>query len=99
MLCGGGAIQHQHMEDKWRQRARELRAPVVEGSLFGMLGQAGKVFACLSVIMVMVTVVSLCISTMSDHQQEEATVCMSQRNAVHGLESSQNTEHYQPNHL
>ncbi|XP_034016264.1 potassium voltage-gated channel subfamily G member 4-like [Thalassophryne amazonica] len=35
-------------------------------------GLAGKMFACLSVIMVLVTVVSLCISTMPDLRDEES---------------------------
>lgn len=82
--------KHQQKEDEWRQRRRALRAPVTEGSLFYMLGEAvenphsgvaGKVFAFLSVVMVVVTVVSLCVSTMSDPEQEEATVCMNQSNA------------------
>ncbi|XP_069572037.1 voltage-gated potassium channel regulatory subunit KCNG4-like [Brachyistius frenatus] len=34
-------------------------------------GLAGKIFACLSIIMVMVTVISLCISTMPDLRDEE----------------------------
>ncbi|XP_041849728.1 potassium voltage-gated channel subfamily G member 4-like [Melanotaenia boesemani] len=34
-------------------------------------GLAGKIFACLSIIMVLVTVVSLCISTMPDLRDEE----------------------------
>ncbi|XP_044215290.1 potassium voltage-gated channel subfamily G member 2-like [Thunnus albacares] len=94
MMCSVEEVaEYQHKEDEWRQkaralRARALRAPVAEGGLFHMLGEAvenphsglaGKVFACLSVIMVVVTVVSLCISTMSDHQQEEATGECSQK--------------------
>ncbi|KAM7420138.1 hypothetical protein PAMA_014717 [Pampus argenteus] len=83
MMCTVEEVaEHQCKEDQWRRRVRALRAPVVKGGLFHMLGEAvenpqsglaGQVFACLSVIMVGVTVVSLCISTMSDHQQEEAT--------------------------
>lgn len=96
--------EHQRKDDEWRQRRRELRAPVAEGSLFHMLGEvvenphsglAGKVFAFLSVIMVVVTVVSLCMSSMSDQQQEEAMVCMNQSNAMYcTVNSSPNTEHY-----
>ncbi|KAL7392870.1 hypothetical protein ABVT39_003111 [Epinephelus coioides] len=80
--------EHQRKEDEWRQRRRALRAPVVEGSLFRMIGEAvenphsglaGKVFAFLSVVMVVVTVISLCISTMSDQQQEEAMGRCSQK--------------------
>lgn len=87
------ATAHQLKEEEWRQaRRRRLRALVVEDSLFHMLGEAvenphsglaGKVFAFLSVIMVVITVVSLCISTMPDpqhQQQEEATVRMNRRN-------------------
>lgn len=86
-------------EDEWREKRRALRTLVTEGSLFHMLGEAvenphsglaGKVFAFLSVIMVVVTVVSLCLSTMSDHQQEDVTVCMNHCNTV---DSSQNKEY------
>lgn len=79
---------HQRKEDEWRQRRRERRARVVNGRLFHRLGEAvenpqsglaGKVLAFVSVIMVVVTVVSLCISTMSNQQQEE--VCINQRHA------------------
>ncbi|XP_042345397.1 potassium voltage-gated channel subfamily G member 4-like [Plectropomus leopardus] len=81
-------VEHQQKEEEWQQRRRILRAPVAEGSLFHMIGEAvenphsglvGKVFASLSVIMVVVTVVSLCISTMSDQQQEEAMGRCSQK--------------------
>ncbi|XP_038568199.1 potassium voltage-gated channel subfamily G member 2-like [Micropterus salmoides] len=80
--------EHQRKENEWRERRRALRAPVAEGSLFHMLGEAvenphsglaGKVFAFMSVIMVVVTVVSLCISTMSDEQEEGATGKCSQK--------------------
>ncbi|XP_070767392.1 voltage-gated potassium channel regulatory subunit KCNG2-like [Enoplosus armatus] len=85
MMCSVEEVaEHQRKENEWRQRRRALRAPVAEGSLFHMLGEAvenphvglaGKVFAFLSVTMVVVTVVSLCISTMSDQQQQEPTGC------------------------
>ncbi|XP_037550984.1 potassium voltage-gated channel subfamily G member 4-like [Nematolebias whitei] len=39
-------------------------------------GLAGKMFACLSIIMVLITVISLCISTMPDLRDEENRVCM-----------------------
>ncbi|XP_070690892.1 voltage-gated potassium channel regulatory subunit KCNG4-like [Pempheris klunzingeri] len=80
--------EHQRKEDEWLQRRRALRTSVAEGSLFHMLGEAvenprsglaGKVFAFLSVIMVVVTVVSLFISSISDHQQEEALGKCSQK--------------------
>ncbi|XP_059195878.1 potassium voltage-gated channel subfamily G member 4-like [Centropristis striata] len=80
--------EHQRKEDEWRQKRRMLRGSVAEGSLFHMLGEAvenphsglaGKVFAFLSVIMVVVTVVSLCMSSMSDQQQEEAMGKCSQK--------------------
>ncbi|XP_051263076.1 potassium voltage-gated channel subfamily G member 4-like [Dicentrarchus labrax] len=76
--------KHQRKEDEWRERRRALRAPMVEGSLFHIMGEtvenphsglAGKVFAFLSVIMVVVTVVSLCISTMPDEQEEATGKC------------------------
>uniref|UniRef100_A0A3P8SHY3 Potassium voltage-gated channel modifier subfamily G member 4 n=1 Tax=Amphiprion percula TaxID=161767 RepID=A0A3P8SHY3_AMPPE len=71
--------QHQRKEKEWRERRKAMRACVVKRSLFYKLGEvvdnpdsglAGKVFACLSVIMVVVTVLSLCIGTMLDGQQE-----------------------------
>jgi len=37
-------------------------------------GLPGKIFACLSVVMVAVTVISLCISTMPDLREEENRV-------------------------
>lgn len=70
---------------------RKRRAPRVGSGLFHMLGEAvenpqsgvaGKVFALLSVIMVVITVVSLCISTMPDQRQEETMVCAKQSRAV-----------------
>ncbi|XP_076593976.1 voltage-gated potassium channel regulatory subunit KCNG4-like [Chaetodon auriga] len=80
---------HQLKEDEWRQTRRRLTALVVQDSLFHMLGEAmenphsglaGKVFAFLSVTMVVITVVSLCISTMpAPCQLEEATGECSQR--------------------
>ncbi|TKS81605.1 Potassium voltage-gated channel subfamily G member 2 [Collichthys lucidus] len=79
--------KHQLKEDAWLQKRRALRAPRIQGSLFYMLGEvvenphsglAGKVFAFLSMNMVVVTVVSLCLSTMSD-QMEEATGKCSQK--------------------
>uniref|UniRef100_A0A7N9AJY7 Potassium voltage-gated channel subfamily G member 4-like n=1 Tax=Mastacembelus armatus TaxID=205130 RepID=A0A7N9AJY7_9TELE len=80
--------EHQRKEDEWREKRRVLKASMREGSLFHRLGEAvenphsglaGKVFAFLSVIMVVTTVVSLCISTMSGYQQEEATGHCSQK--------------------
>ncbi|KAK2910697.1 hypothetical protein Q8A73_008412 [Channa argus] len=78
--------EHQRKEDEWQEKRRALRAAVTQGGLLHMMGQAvenphsglaGKVFAFLSVIMVVLTVVSLC--TMSDHQQEDATEKCSQK--------------------
>ncbi|KAM3873476.1 voltage-gated potassium channel regulatory subunit KCNG4-like [Diretmus argenteus] len=82
----------QRKEEEWRQKRKEARRPVMEATgfcrLFSMLGEAvenprsgvaGKVFACLSVIMVVITVVSLCMSTMSDRQEEEVTGECSQK--------------------
>lgn len=92
MSCVDEVAKHQQKEDEWRERRRALRASLREGSLFHKLGEAvenphsglaGKVFAFLSVIMVMVTVVSLCIGTMPDQQEEEAMVCKKQSNALH----------------
>ncbi|KAK2844059.1 hypothetical protein Q5P01_010718 [Channa striata] len=73
--------EHQRKEDEWREKRRAFRAAATQRGLLHMMGEAvenphsglaGKVFAFLSVIMVVVTVVSLCISTISDDQQEDA---------------------------
>ncbi|KAM4633840.1 voltage-gated potassium channel regulatory subunit KCNG4-like [Polymixia lowei] len=77
--------EHQRKEEEWRQKRTALRARIRDakscGGLLNKLGEivenpnsgpAGKVFACLSVIMVMITIVRLCVSTMPDHRQEEA---------------------------
>lgn len=96
--------EQKRKEDEWREKRRALRALGIEGSLFHMLGEAvenphsglaGKVFAFLSVIMVAVTVVSLCISTMSDHQQEDTKVCTSHSNTMYcTIDLSKKEEHY-----
>ncbi|XP_012697931.1 potassium voltage-gated channel subfamily G member 4a [Clupea harengus] len=71
-------------EEELRQRVAQQRPPVAEtryrkimGHLRDMVenpqsGLPGKIFACLSVIMVAVTVISLCISTMPDLREEES---------------------------
>ncbi len=91
--------KNQLKEDEWRKKRR---TPMKEPSLFHMLGEAvenphsgvaGKVFAFLSVSMVVVTVVSLCVSTMPEQQQEETMVRINQRNALCSeVESSNSTE-------
>lgn len=48
-------------------------------------GLAGKMFACLSIVMVMVTVVSLCMSTMPDLRDEENRVRGSEGSGSEGL--------------
>ncbi|KAG7277451.1 hypothetical protein CRUP_022539, partial [Coryphaenoides rupestris] len=71
-------------EKEWQQRRRELKAPLEAEDghqrLIAALrevmesphsGLAGKVFAFLSIVMVAITVVSLCISTMPDLREEE----------------------------
>ncbi|KAM4744618.1 voltage-gated potassium channel regulatory subunit KCNG4-like isoform 1-T2 [Anableps anableps] len=77
--------ERQRKEEEWRQKRKKLkkRPPQMEKGyrrLVSMLrevmenphsGLAGKIFACLSIIMVLVTVVSLCISTMPDLRDEE----------------------------
>lgn len=79
--------EHQRKEDEWCQRRREMLAVVTGGSFFHKLGEAvenphsgpaGKVFAFLSVLMVVVTIVGLCISTMPDQRQEQAAVGIDQ---------------------
>ncbi|XP_051234397.1 potassium voltage-gated channel subfamily G member 4-like [Dicentrarchus labrax] len=56
-----------HTEKGYRRVIWMLRE-VVENPQSGL---AGKIFACLSVVMVLVTVISLCISTMPDLRDEE----------------------------
>ncbi|KAM4631424.1 voltage-gated potassium channel regulatory subunit KCNG1-like [Polymixia lowei] len=77
--------ERERKEEEWRQKRMALKkdpvgAEVGHGRLIRALrevvenphsGLAGKVFACLSVIMVVITVVSLCISTMPDLREEE----------------------------
>nr|XP_024654951.1 potassium voltage-gated channel subfamily G member 4-like [Maylandia zebra] len=82
MMCSvDEVVQHQRKEEEWRERRRVMRANAEQGSFFHKLGEAvenphsgfaGKVFAFMSVMMVVVTVVSLCISTMPDQQQQES---------------------------
>ncbi|XP_056117254.1 potassium voltage-gated channel subfamily G member 4a [Rhinichthys klamathensis goyatoka] len=78
-------------EEERRQRSMQLRPPVVEtryrkfmNDLRDMVenpqsGLPGKIFACLSVVMVAVTVISLCISTMPDLREEENRGVCSQK--------------------
>ncbi|XP_061743355.1 potassium voltage-gated channel subfamily G member 4-like [Nerophis ophidion] len=77
--------ERERKEEEWRQKRLILKkspADMERGyrKLIWMLrevvenphsGLAGKIFACLSVIMVLVTVISLCISTMPDLRDEE----------------------------
>ncbi|XP_062317155.1 potassium voltage-gated channel subfamily G member 4a [Osmerus eperlanus] len=76
--------QHERVEEERRQRNALQRPEVVEtkyrkfmNRLRDMVenpqsGLPGKIFACLSVVMVAITVISLCISTMPDLREEEA---------------------------
>ncbi|XP_067276361.1 potassium voltage-gated channel subfamily G member 4a [Pseudorasbora parva] len=78
-------------EEERRQRSLQLRPPAVEtryrkfmNDLRDMVenpqsGLPGKIFACLSVVMVAVTVISLCISTMPDLREEENRGVCSQK--------------------
>uniref|UniRef100_A0A8D2ZSQ6 BTB domain-containing protein n=2 Tax=Scophthalmus maximus TaxID=52904 RepID=A0A8D2ZSQ6_SCOMX len=76
--------ERERKEEEWRQKRMMLKKSTTEVEkgyrLIGKLrevvenpqsGLAGKLFACLSVIMVLVTVISLCISTMPDLRDEE----------------------------
>ncbi|KAK6320283.1 hypothetical protein J4Q44_G00093900 [Coregonus suidteri] len=75
--------EQERQEEEQRQRHALLRPPVEEtryrkfmNQLRDMVenpqsGLPGKIFACLSVVMVAVTVISLCISTMPDLREEE----------------------------
>ncbi|KAG7242699.1 hypothetical protein INR49_020074, partial [Caranx melampygus] len=83
--------ERERKEEEWRQKRMMLKKNPPEAEkghrrLFWILrevmenphsGLAGKMFACLSVIMVMVTVISLCISTMPDLRDEETRKCHS----------------------
>ncbi|CAB1338831.1 unnamed protein product [Coregonus sp. 'balchen'] len=74
LTCVEEVAERERKEEEWRQRRMKLqRLPllreVVENPHSGL---AGKMFACFSVIMVVVTVISLCISTMPDLRQEES---------------------------
>uniref|UniRef100_A0A673B921 Potassium voltage-gated channel, subfamily G, member 4b n=1 Tax=Sphaeramia orbicularis TaxID=375764 RepID=A0A673B921_9TELE len=85
--------ERERKEEEWRKKKMTLKKATTEAEkgyrkLIWMLrevmenphsGLAGKIFACLSVIMVMVTVISLCISTMPDLRAEEATGECSQK--------------------
>ncbi|KAG7468672.1 hypothetical protein MATL_G00145930 [Megalops atlanticus] len=75
--------ERERKEEEWRQRSAQVRPPVDETGYRKLMswlrdtvenphsGLPGKAFACLSVLMVAVTVVSLCISTMPDLREEE----------------------------
>ncbi|XP_029902669.1 potassium voltage-gated channel subfamily G member 4-like [Myripristis murdjan] len=77
--------ERERKEEEWRKRRMVLKkSPIVADKgyrrLIGILremvenphsGLPGKMFACFSVIMVLITVVSLCISTMPDLREEE----------------------------
>ncbi|XP_007250572.2 potassium voltage-gated channel subfamily G member 4a [Astyanax mexicanus] len=75
--------EHERREEERRRRSMQIRPPVEEtryrkfmNHLRDMVenpqsGLPGKLFACLSVLMVAVTVISLCISTMPDLREEE----------------------------
>ncbi|XP_071256578.1 voltage-gated potassium channel regulatory subunit KCNG4-like [Salvelinus alpinus] len=80
--------ERERKEEEWRQRRMKLqRLPLLAETETGyrrlmsrlrevvenpQSGLAGQMFACFSVIMVAVTVISLCISTMPDLRQEES---------------------------
>ncbi|KAJ8281213.1 hypothetical protein GJAV_G00064890 [Gymnothorax javanicus] len=77
------AAERERREEERRRHNAQVRPPVEETRYRKMMGWLrdtvenphsglpGKVFACLSVIMVVITVVSLCISTMPDLREEE----------------------------
>nr|XP_055029915.1 potassium voltage-gated channel subfamily G member 4a [Misgurnus anguillicaudatus] len=78
-------------EEELRQSRMQQRPPVEETGYHKFMnrlrdmvenpqsGLPGKMFACLSVLMVAVTVVSLCISTMPDLREEETRGVCSQK--------------------
>uniref|UniRef100_A0A1A7Y1J3 Potassium voltage-gated channel, subfamily G, member 4 n=1 Tax=Iconisemion striatum TaxID=60296 RepID=A0A1A7Y1J3_9TELE len=77
--------ERERKEEEWRKKRMMLKKRPAQTErgyrrLVSMLrevmenphsGLAGKMFACLSIIMVLVTVISLCISTMPDLRDEE----------------------------
>lgn len=77
--------ERERKEEEWRQKRMMLKKSSTQTEkgyrrlivvLRDMVenphsGLAGKMFACLSIVMVMVTVISLCISTMPDLRDEE----------------------------
>ncbi|KAI4830894.1 hypothetical protein KUCAC02_002495 [Chaenocephalus aceratus] len=79
-------VERERKEEEWRQKRVMLKKSATEvqkghHKLTWILrevvenpqsGLAGKIFACLSVVMVLVTVISLCISTMPDLRDEES---------------------------
>ncbi|XP_023811838.1 potassium voltage-gated channel subfamily G member 4 isoform X2 [Oryzias latipes] len=62
------AMQRVPVEETQYQKVMNWLRDMVENPQSGL---PGKIFACLSVVMVAVTVVSLCISTMPDLREEE----------------------------
>lgn len=89
--------ERERKEEEWRQKRIMLKKTppqaetgyrrvtwmlreVVENPQSGL---AGKMFACLSVVMVLVTVISLCISTMPDLRDEETRVRNIRLNLFH----------------
>ena len=82
--------ERERKEEEWRQRRSALKKAPLEaeaGYQRAMArlrevmenphsGPAGKAFACFSVVMVAITVISLCISTMPDLREEESKVCV-----------------------
>ncbi|CAB1423739.1 unnamed protein product [Pleuronectes platessa] len=96
--------ERERKEEEWRQKRMTLKKSTTEaekghGTLIGILrevvenphsGLAGKMFACLSVLMVLVTVISLCISTMPDLRDEETRSKRSEADWLqHRLDSEQ----------
>ncbi|XP_076879567.1 voltage-gated potassium channel regulatory subunit KCNG2 isoform X2 [Brachyhypopomus gauderio] len=90
MLCRleEAAERKQRAEERRRRRIRPEPASEESHGVMGRLREAvnnphsgwlGKSFACLSVVMIAVTVVSLCISTMPDLREEESQRECSQR--------------------
>ncbi|KAM4592943.1 voltage-gated potassium channel regulatory subunit KCNG4-like isoform 1-T2 [Odontesthes bonariensis] len=77
--------ERKRKEEEWRQKRKMLKKSATQTEkgfrrLVSVLrevmenphsGLAGKTFACLSIVMVTITVISLCISTMPDLRDEE----------------------------
>ncbi|XP_051984138.1 potassium voltage-gated channel subfamily G member 4-like [Xyrauchen texanus] len=98
LTCVEEVAEKKRKEEEWKEKRLALKRPVVqEKSSFRIMGRLkeivenphsgwlGKAFACFSVIMIAVTVISLCISTMPD--QENRGECSEKRRNIFIVET------------